>query len=378
MSAVAAPRRHDIDALRNLAIGYLFVFHTARVFDADEPFYVQGAPNEVATTLVRLSPAFMPLLFVLAGMSSRYALRRRTPGEFARERLARLGIPLDVGLVLVVPPQAYVARVWHEGAWPTVGGFLREYWTDFSDLSGYFGTWTPAHLWFIAFLLFISLALAPVLGRARAWRLPAWVAQPVALVSVTALGLAALGAVPDLGGQNIVAYAGLVLGGFLLAGDERIEATVLRWRWGYLGLALACTAGLEAEHRLTGPHDASTWAAAGMGLLRAVAVVSTVLAMLGLARRFLDRPSRLSGRATTLAYPVYVLHQTVLVAVAALVLAGHRTPWYGYPAIALASFAVTVALVEGASRVRVLRWALGMKAAPVAAAQPPQPQASPM
>lgn len=64
--------------------------------------------------------------------------------------------------------------------------------------------------------------------------------------------------------------------------------------------------------------------------------------------------------------------------VAALVLAGHRTPWYGYPVIALASFAVTVALVEGASRVRVLRWALGMKAAPAAVVQLPQPQATPM
>lgn len=375
---MAATRRHDIDALRNLAIGYLFVFHTARVFDADEPFYVQGAPNQIATTVVRLSFAFMPLLFVLAGMSSRYALRRRTPREFAHERLVRLGVPLGIGIVLVVPPQAYVARVWHEGAWPPVGGFLREYWTDFSDLSGYFGTWTPAHLWFIAFLLGISLALAPLLGRARAWRLPAWVAHPAALVAVAGLALEVLGAVPDLGGQNIVAYAGFVLGGFLLAGDERLEATVLRWRWGYLGLALACAAGLEAEHRLAGPHDGYSWAAAGFGLLRAVAVVSAVLAMLGLARRFLDRPSRLSGRATTLAYPVYVLHQTVLVVVAALVLAGHRTPWYGYPVIALASFAVTVALVEGASRVRVLRWALGMKAAPVAATQRPQPQATPM
>ena len=47
-----------------------------------------------------LNPWFMTLLFVVAGASSRYALQRRTPREFRRERTLKLLVPSTIGLMV--------------------------------------------------------------------------------------------------------------------------------------------------------------------------------------------------------------------------------------------------------------------------------------
>ena len=68
----------------------------------------------------------MPLLFVVPGMGARYAMRTRSAGAFARERLARLLVPLTACLVMPAPPVFYLARLgqpgfrepyWRSGPW---------------------------------------------------------------------------------------------------------------------------------------------------------------------------------------------------------------------------------------------------------------------
>jgi hypothetical protein len=84
-------RKDYIDWLRNMAILYLFPYHTARVFDALNSFYIKGAINSPSTNLVYLSFWFMPLMFLLAGCSSFYALRKRSGKIYIKERFLRLG-----------------------------------------------------------------------------------------------------------------------------------------------------------------------------------------------------------------------------------------------------------------------------------------------
>src|SRR2546421_102139 len=58
---------------------------------------------------------------VAASSTVRYALRRRSPGAFVRERLARLGVPFVVGMVALVPPTWYLQQLrrpdFHEPYW---------------------------------------------------------------------------------------------------------------------------------------------------------------------------------------------------------------------------------------------------------------------
>ena len=98
----------------------------------------------------------MPLLFAVAGMSSRYALERRSASEYTKERASKLLVPLIFGMVLLIPIQSYLAGLYFNNH----ASYLN-YFTSIPDFSGYDGAFTPGQLWFILFLFVISMISLP-------------------------------------------------------------------------------------------------------------------------------------------------------------------------------------------------------------------------
>lgn len=102
----------SIDHLRALVVLALILFHTARLFDAEEWHVKNLGVFPAADTVVAVfNIVGMPLLFLLAGMSAYASLGIRTPLRFLGERFSRLFVPLGFGIILVVPPQLYVERI---------------------------------------------------------------------------------------------------------------------------------------------------------------------------------------------------------------------------------------------------------------------------
>jgi hypothetical protein len=58
----------------------------------------------------RRSP-WLPLLFLVAGAASWFALGRRAPTQYLVERVGRLAVPFVCGVLLLVPIQLYVERL---------------------------------------------------------------------------------------------------------------------------------------------------------------------------------------------------------------------------------------------------------------------------
>lgn len=90
-TSAPSTRLHYIDWLRVLAVLLLFPFHSARAFNGypaagggvvGEPFYVKGAEVSVALgwIIAFIDRWHMPLLFLLAGASTYFALGKRTAG----------------------------------------------------------------------------------------------------------------------------------------------------------------------------------------------------------------------------------------------------------------------------------------------------------
>ena len=94
---------------------------------------------------------------ILAGISARYALEKRSKGEFIRQRIEKLLVPFLSGLVLLVPFQTLYARKFFDGYTGGVWDNLCYFFTHLADFSGYDGAFTPGHLWFILFLFLISM-----------------------------------------------------------------------------------------------------------------------------------------------------------------------------------------------------------------------------
>ena len=144
----SSDRRYDLDALRVLAVLLLVPFHSARVFDVFDPFYVKNPETSSGLSwavVAFLNPWHMPLLFVLAVAATWLALGQRGAAGYVRERTRRLLVPLLFGLLVVVPPQGFLASRFR-GEEVSVASFLGDYWTVEGDLSGHTGSFTPAHL----------------------------------------------------------------------------------------------------------------------------------------------------------------------------------------------------------------------------------------
>jgi hypothetical protein len=111
------------------------------------------------------------LLFLISGIGTSYVLRRRSAGQYAVERTKRLLVPVVLGILVVVPPQIYLERLW-QGA--PYGSFL-EFWPSVLDLRLYpEGSLSYHHLWFVFYLFLYSLAGLPLFlflrgERGRAW-----------------------------------------------------------------------------------------------------------------------------------------------------------------------------------------------------------------
>ena len=354
-------RRYGLDWLRIIVVFLLFPFHAARVFDWWEPNYVKDATNAFSSWFIAgVGFWFMALLFVIAGFSTFHALQKRTPKEYGKERVLRLLVPLLFGLVLIVPVQGYCASLQQQGFTGNYLQFLAQYFTDFHDLSGYTGSFTPAHLWFILYLFIISMCILPLLLRLRTPKegrpIKAW------LLLLAFVPMTAAEALPDIGGKNIFFYGVLFLFGFLMARREETMALVRRMRFGTFIAALVLSpVYVILASSLGWPGDIDL-ISAGVALLRNLCVWLIVLALMGMADTYLNKPSPALSYLNGASYPVYILHQSVMMVVAYYVVATGMPPALKFIAIMLGTLAACMALYEAFRHLAPTRFILGIKA----------------
>jgi peptidoglycan/LPS O-acetylase OafA/YrhL len=374
-------RRHDLDWLRVIAVFLLLPFHSARVFDPFEDFYVHSASTSEPlfwSVIAFVALWQMELLFVLAGAASWYAFGRRSAHEYRAERVKRLLVPLLFGLIVIVPVQSYLAIVWRGGS-ASIPAFTADYWSMQREFGGYDGGWTFGHLWFIFYLFLYSMAAAPMFARWRARTGPRrWVRWYLALMPLV-LFLGDAIPWPDDGPQNLFYSFALFVAGFLLVSEPQLEAAIDgAWRW--LAPLAAALVGALLWLRISGTGDRWDTGGAVSDLLDVfVATVTwvSVLALLALGRRFLSFDTAFLRWGNEGAYPIYLLHQSVIIVVAYAVLTPLAPPALpGFVLVLAGSLLTTAAIYEFVvKRTRLTRFLFGMKprAAPVLG--PPTPSA---
>jgi peptidoglycan/LPS O-acetylase OafA/YrhL len=102
-----------------------------------------------------------------------------------------------------------------------------------------------------------------------------------------------------------------------------------------------------------------------------------VMACLGYGYRHLSFVNPLLRWARDASYPVYIMHQTIIVVIGYYVIQTSWTPWTKYFVIVALTLAACFALYEGCvRRLAPLRFAFGMKALRTAA--PARPAAGPV
>ena len=369
---VTHDRQHYIDWLRVIATIGIFLFHNSRVYDYGDWSIKNAQTTLGATQFVEFMNIWMmPMFFVLSGASVYYSLRSRNGGGFLKERFFRIMIPwLVTGIFLMAPPQVYLERVSHSEFSGNFLQFLPHY---FDGLYGFGGNFAfhGMHIWYLMQLSIFSVVLLPLLlprtktGVSPAqsvaaklgspWMLPL-LFVPVGIMSLLS-GVLGLGFTEQMGSWDMLSYAMFfVLGYVLLAGPGLQETIKKQGGWFLLAAVVFSAVHLILKFGIR----PSFYDAIDMRLL---ATWGWVVGLLWLGKRLLNFTNRFLTHANEMVLPYYVLHQTLIVAVAYFVVQTGMPVLLKYGITVIIAFAAIIVLYEGlVSRVGVLRFLFGIKA----------------
>lgn len=143
----------------------------------------------------------MPLMFLIAGISTRFALQKRTMGQYVFERAKKLLIPFAFGTMLIMPLMTYFADKFNCGY---QGGLFRHYtifFTRFTDLTGSDGGFSVVQFWFILYLFLISLIAIGITLLPRKIIRPKDTDTPLILICFWGLPLPLLSELLSIGGK---------------------------------------------------------------------------------------------------------------------------------------------------------------------------------
>lgn len=351
-------RKYYIDNLRWMAILLLFPFHAAQIWSGGEysGFYIWSHTNTVLYVFsTAVYPWYMTLLFTIAGMSCKYALLKRTNKQFAAERTKKLLIPFFFGLLVLVPAMTYTAEVFFHGYTGTYWQQYGLFFTKETDLTGYHGGFTPAHLWFLLYLFVISFAALPIISLQKK-RLPKFQVGSASYFFIVLLFVPEwlCQYVLNIGGKSLGQFMLLFLFGYYILSEESILQKLKQYR--YISLAICILSGSLYTYLYCFANIRTIWIT---GLYIFFGWMG-ILTLLGIGQTRLNFHNRLSDYLTRASFPVYILHMPVLVAAGFFLLKLPVGVAGQFLLIVMISFIVTFLIYEIVKRIPVLRFFLGI------------------
>jgi peptidoglycan/LPS O-acetylase OafA/YrhL len=352
-------RRADLDWLRALAFGLLIFYHAGMAWAGWKWHLTSGDSIHWLREILRFMNRWrMPLIFVVSGAAIIFALGERSPLDFAADRVRRLLLPLSFGMVVLVPPQDYLAQV-YTGTFH--GSFLS--WM-MQALTGAYpgGKLSPHHLWFLAYVFVLTFVLLPCflwLRSAQGRALHAKVGRVAARIGLQWLMPLPLTAtmlwltpISDSTGFGLIGpwyglsyYGVLLLYGAFLYGSPEMLAALNRQRYLSLGIGILAYAIFYAVYidgavrPVLSKEDLAAYA-----LLSTVNTMAWLFAIIGFANRYLNRRPAFLSEATQAVYPLFLLHQTVTVFAVYWLLRRGTPPLAGFVLATLATFVGTSAI----------------------------------
>jgi peptidoglycan/LPS O-acetylase OafA/YrhL len=362
-SVIKKGRRYDIDWLRVLAVLLLFFYHPARIFSLWDGWYIENADKSL---LISIAATFtnhwhMALLFMLAGASTYFALGFRSSRRYVIERFKRLLVPLVFGLLVIVPPQIYVSLLHKHQISSHTTSYLQFYPDYFT--SRYTGSFDMGHLWFIAYLFVFSLVCLPLFlylrrenGQKLLGRLAGIFSHP-GLIFTLAIPVMVANYLLLHFYPNPIYYLVFFFYGYILVADARFEDSIAKVKGLALILGVALYIGwislvrlevISGEWLQPIPHDLIAWCC--------------LIALLGYGKQYLGFTNKFLKYAGEASYPMYILHQTIIIFIAYYVVQWKLGPLFKYAIILVASLVVTTLFYDLlVKRFNLTRFLFGMR-----------------
>ena len=380
-------RQYELDWLKVLVIINVIVFHAAWLITCIPGFssIPKGGLGRAILLdyVVFVVPWQMPVLFFAAGMASCVSLRHRSARDYAVERVKRLLAPLVFGMLFWFPLMAYF--------WPGVAtekglsDYVLRYWPECIgmihniQLAGRPARPGWSHLWFIAYLLIISLIVLPLAasitrkasaalrnGLARLLQ-----SQPGAhLLSLPLIVvIAAMSPTWPMYQNSLLGdWAWFTLNtiaflyGYLLCTQEAFWQTIDRHMVPSSVLAVGC--GIVVVWFGPTPISAPSYTLRYLiySIVVGFYIWFAIAGLLGLSRRFLTHTNQALRYFAPASYALYFLHLFLMVIIGSFVVQWGFSPVPEFLLLTLFTFGVSLAIYEGVvRRFSITRSLFGLK-----------------
>ena len=360
-------RKHWIDNLRWVTVLLVLFYHVIYFYNNKGVFGGIGGfgdypqcPQYQDVVMYILYPWFMPLLFLLAGISARYALEKYPAGEWFKARTRKLLVPGTIGLFVFHWMVGYfntavAARTGVFDGMPAVAKYCM------MAVSG------TGPLWFIQVLWLLSLVLLLVRALDRKDRFWSWCGK-AGIVPVILLGILFW-----LGSQTLIrnprpeSLDGLLnlykplfylipflLGYFVFSHDEVQEKLGKVW---IPLLACAVIAGGILIGTTFGQDNTSPqYLTSPLNILYGWLMC---LAMMAWFKAKFDRTGKFAAYMTKSSFGLYVVHYLVIASLGYMMKTYTQLPPLAmYLILAVAVFTLSPLLYEVLHRIPFLRWCI--------------------
>ena len=363
-------RRHWMDNLRWVTVLLVLLYHVFYFYNNKGVFGGIGGfgdgPQYQDVIMYILYPWFMTLLFLLAGVSARYALEKHSGKEWFRSRTRKLLVPGTIGLLVFHWMVGYfnTAVAARSGALDGMPGVAKYIMWAFSGTGP---LWFIQDLWLFSLLLLLIRKLDP---KNRFYER----CGKMGIVPVILLGLLFW-----LGEQTLIreprpeSLDGLynlykplfylipfLLGYFVFAHDAVQEKLAKAWV-PLMGCAVVAGTVLVAT---TFGQDNTTPQYLGSPLNCLYGWLMCLAMMAWFKARF-DRTGSFAGYMTRSSYGLYIVHYLVIASLGYMMKTYTQLPPVAmYVILAVAVFTLSPLLYEVIRRIPLVRWCvLGEKAA---------------
>lgn len=359
-------RKYWIDNLRWVTVLLVLLYHVIYFYNNKGVFGGIGGWGEYPewhqyqdVMMYILYPWFMPLLFLLAGISSRYALQKHSAKEWFKARTRKLLVPGTIGLFVFHWMVGYFNS--HVAGQDMLAEVPQPVKYIIWSLTGI------GPLWFIQLLWVLCLVLLLVRALDRKDKFWNWCGK-AGIVPIILLGVlfwaAQLTMVQNPSEQSMEGLLNLykpifylvifLMGYFVFSHDEVQEK--LKDAWIPL-LACAVIAGgiligtTFGETNTTPQYQCSP--------LNCIYGWLMCLAMMGWFSAKFDRTGKFAGYMTRTSYGLYIVHYLVVASTGIMLkMYTQLPPWSIYIILTVAVFTLSPLLYEVLRRIPLVRWAV--------------------
>ena len=378
-------RKHYIDWLRVLAFGLLFIFHSWRPFD-HFPWHIKNEEqNFIFDMLTMFTHGWrMFLIFLVSGAGTWFAMRSRKK-VFVKDRIKRLIVPFLFGIVLIIPPQRFYEWIMFHNFSGNYIDFIATYPSHQLDANmgsslllwfGHLGT----HIWYLPFLFVMTLFALPLFKKIQngqfnfVWLKNVMKSNFGVFILVLPMIFVRIILKPIYSEYtdwaDFFVYLFPFIYGFIFMSDQEFIAITKSKMYLFLAVGIIASfiflyvGSQSAENVQEYLHPSFSMYHIQISILSMIIAYSWIMFFLAFFARNLNFNHAMLIPANTSILPIYILHQTLIIAIGFYVVNLELNILLKFAIIALTAIPASVLIFKIIQTNNVLRFLFGLKTKP--------------